>query len=113
MPRIPMMFVGPVTLTDAAVEHFEVPAGERYVIRHIHVSNPSGAAVGFTASIGVDAAGTRIFDDFSVAAAAEGETESVKDFWGAWVLEAGDTFEAYAGTDATLVMTVAGERHTL
>jgi len=108
-----MQFHGPALLTDAPVTKFTVPAGERYVVRHIHVQNPSGAAVTFTASKGADAAATRMFDAFSIPAAAAGETESVKDFWVYWVFEAAELLQALAGVTNVLTITISGERHTL
>lgn len=59
---------GPAAITNAAATKYTVPAGLRFILRHIHYENTAAGAVNFTASIGADAAGTRIFDAYPVAA---------------------------------------------
>ena len=113
MPRIPMQFHGPAQLSNAAATKFTVPAGERYVVRLIHVQNPSGAIVTFTLSKGADAAATRKWDAFPIPAQASGETENVKEFWVYFVFEAGEILQAFAGTNNILTITIVGERHIL
>lgn len=104
----PKRLAGPAQVSNAAATKYTVPATTRTIIRHIHVQNPSGSAVTFTASIGADAAGTRILDAFSIPAAAAGERESVKDFWCYYVMEAAEIFQALAGTNNILTLTING-----
>lgn len=107
MPRIAHRFHGPAQVSNAAATKFTVGANEKAVIRHIHVQNPSGGAVTFTASIGADAAATRIFDAKSLAA---GE---VLDHFCYYVMEETEIFQAFSGTNNVLVLTIDGERSVL
>lgn len=92
---------GPAQLTNSAATKYDPPAAGA-VIRMIHVSNPSGSAVDFTLSIGADAAGTRLFDGYSIPA------DSVKTFWVDLQLDDADIVQAFAGTTLTLVLVLGG-----
>jgi hypothetical protein len=105
--RKQLRMAGPALVTNAAATKFTVPAGEIYVIRHIHVQNPSGAAVTFTASIGADAAATRLFDAYSIAAGA------VFDHFCYYALVAAEIFQALAGTNNILTLTIDGDEISL
>jgi len=107
MPRIAFRFAGPAQVSNVAATKFTVSANEKAIIRHIHIENPSGGAVTFTASIGADAAATRIFDGFSIAAG------SVFDHFCYYVLEATEIFQAFAGTNNVLTLTIDGDRSVL
>jgi hypothetical protein len=107
MPRIATRLAGPAQLTNAAATKFTVAAGELNIIRKIHVSNPTGTAVNFTASIGADAAATRIFDAFPVPA------NSVLDAFGPYTMNAGEVFQASASTTLVMNLTVDGDRSIL
>lgn len=107
MPRIATRFHGPAHVATGPATKFTVPANEKAIIRHIHISNPPGAAVTFTASIGADAATTRIFDQFVIAA------NSVFDHFCMYVLEEGEVFQAGAGTTNILTLTIDGDRSVL
>lgn len=107
MPRIANRFHGPAQVSGAAATKFTVAANEKAIIDHIHVQNPSGATVNFTASIGADAAGTRIFDAFPIGA------NQVLDHWCKYVLEEAEIFQAFAGTANVLVLTIDGDRSVL
>jgi hypothetical protein len=100
---------GPALVSNAAATKYTVPAGLRLTIRHIHVENPSGAPVNFTASIGADAAGTRIYDAYSIPAAAAGQPASVLDVFCFYILEAAEIFQAFADTNNILTLTIDGE----
>jgi len=63
--RIAKRMSGPAVLGTTAATKYTVASGRRGIVRHVHVQNPSASPVTFTASIGADAAGTRIFDAFS------------------------------------------------
>lgn len=107
MPRIANRFHGPAAVSNAAATKFTVSANEKAIIRHIHVQNPSGSAVTFTASIGADAAGTRLFDAYSIAAG------SILDHFCYYVMEETEIFQAYSGTNNILVLTIDGEKSVL
>lgn len=107
MAKTPKRLIGPGLLTNAAVTKYTTPAATKTIVRQIHVSNPSGAAVTFTMSIGADAAGTRIYDGYSIAAG------SVLDVFCYYVLEATETIQALAGVTTTLNLTCNGDEYTL
>jgi len=107
MAKTAKRLFGPVHLTNAAAFIFTVTATTKTVIRHIHLSNPSGAAIGVTASIGADAAATRIFDAYSLPAGA------TYDWYGYIVMDAAEVLQAFASTTAVVTMTVFGDELTL
>ena len=113
MARTPKRLNGPALVTNASVTKYTVPASTKTVLRHIHVQNPSGSAVTLTVSIGADAAGTRIFDAYSIPAAAAGVSASVFDHWCYYVLEATEIVAAQAGTTNILTLTLNGDEITL
>jgi hypothetical protein len=99
---IPKM-IGPLQLAGAAATLYTVPTGMRWLIRCIHISNPSASDESFTMSIGADAAGTRIFSGEPLLA------EESFDSFAQFDLEEGEVLEAYASTAATVVITVIGD----
>jgi hypothetical protein len=107
--RVMKRMSGPAQVSNAAATKYTVAAGRRGIVRHIHIQNPSNAAVTFTMSIGADAAGTRLFDgaQFSLAAG------QVFDHFGVYVLEAAELIQALAGTNNILVLTIDGEEEVL
>lgn len=113
MPRIPSRIQGPAAVATGPTTVYTVPASTRVVIRHIHVYNPSGSPVTFTLSIGTDAAGTRIYDAFSIPAAGAGVFTNKIDDYGPYTLEAAQTIQAAAGTNNILVMTIDADLHTV
>jgi hypothetical protein len=106
MAKTATRFHGPALVSNAATTKFTVPASTKYVIRHIHVQNPTGSPVTFTASIGADAAGTRIFDAYSIAA------NSVLDHFGIYIVDAAEVFQALAGTTNVVTLTIDGDALT-
>lgn len=106
MPKMPTRLAGPALLTNAAATKYTVPAATQTILRHIHVENPTGAAVTFTMSIGADAAGTRIYDVFSIAAGA------VLDVFCYYVLVAAEVVQAFAGTNNVMTLTLDGDVYT-
>lgn len=96
---------GPAVLTGAAATKYTCPANRTARIRHIHVSNPTAGALTLTMSIGVDAAGTRIFDSLSIPA------NSIFDHFGVYVLQAAEILQAFGG--AALVITIDGDEEVL
>lgn len=113
MARTPKRLFGPAQLTNAAATKYTVPSATKTIVRHLHVENPSGAAVGFTLSIGADAAGTRLFDAYSIPAAAAGVTGSVFDHYCYYILETTEIIQAFASTASVLVLTIDGDELTL
>lgn len=103
MARIATRLAGPALVSNAAANKYTVPAVTKTIVRHIHVQNPSGAAVTFTLSIGADAAATRLFDAYSIAAGA------VLDHFCYYVLEAAEVIEGLAGTNNILTLTIDGD----
>lgn len=107
MAKTPKRLAGPALLTNAAATKYTVPALTKTIVRTIHVENPTGAAVTFTMSIGADAAGTRIYDAFSIAAG------GVLDLFCYYVLEAAEIIQALAGTNNVMTLTLDGDELTL
>jgi hypothetical protein len=101
MAKTPDRLSGPAQLTGSAATVYDPPAAGA-VMRMIHVSNPSGGAVDFTLSVGTDAAGTRLFDGYSIPA------DSVRTFWVDVQLDDADIVQAFASSAATLVLTIGG-----
>jgi hypothetical protein len=70
------------------------------------VSNPTASAVGFTMSIGADAAATRVYDNFQIAAG------GVLDVFCKYVLTATQTLQALGSTTNVLNITLDGAELT-
>jgi len=100
MTGTPRRVHGPAQVSNAAATKYTVPTGVKAWTRHIHVQNPSGSAVTFTLSIGTDAAATRIYDAFSIAAGAH------ENYFGRHTLAAAEIIQAFAGTNNVLVLTI-------
>ena len=107
MPRTPRRLAGPLLITNSAVTRYTVPAVTKTIVRHVHVSNPSGSVVTFTLTIGADTAAVRLFDAFAIPAA------SVLDHFCYYVMEAAEVIQTNAGTTNVLVLTVDGDEITL
>lgn len=107
MASIPKRLFGPAQLTNATGTKYTVPANTKTIVRHIHVSNPSGSSVNFTLSVGADAAATREWDAFPIAAGA------AIDFWTYLVLEAAEIIAAFGSTTLVLVLTINGDEKVL
>jgi|SRR5439155_5940548 len=107
MARTPKRLAGPAQVSNAAATKYTVPASTKTIVRHVHVQNPSVSAVTFTLSIGADAAGTRIFDAFSIAAG------TVLDHFCYYIIEATEVLQAFAGTNNILTLEIGGDEITL
>jgi hypothetical protein len=107
MARIAKRLAGPAQVSNVAATKYTVPALTKTVIRHIHVQNPSGSAVTFTLSIGADAAATRLFDAYSLAA------NTVLDHFCYYVVDAAEIVQALAGTNNILTLTIDGDEIVL
>lgn len=113
MARTPKRLYGPAQLTNATATKYTVPAATKTIIRHIHISNPDTVPHSYTISIGADAAGTRIYDTYSIPAAAAGVTDSVRDHYPYYIMEAAEVLAAFADVSAKLVITIDGDELTL
>lgn len=107
MARTWKRLAGPILVVNSVNTKYTCPSLTKTLIRHIHVSNNSGSAATFTMSIGADAAGTRIFDAYSIAAGA------VLDHFGIYVVDAAEIVQTNAGTTNVLNITIDGEELTL
>ena len=107
MARIAKRLAGPAQVSNAAATKYTVPALTKTIIRHVHLQNPSAAAVTFTMSIGADAAAVRLFDAYSIAAG------SVLDHFCYYVVDAAEIVQALAGTNNILTLTIDGDEIVL
>jgi len=103
---------GPALVATGPTTVYTVPASTTALIRHVHVSNPSGSAVTLTLSIGADAAGTRLLGTYSIPAAAAGVSDSVRDMYWSVPMTAAEILTVSAGTNNILVIVVSGEEYT-
>jgi hypothetical protein len=111
MPRTPKRLYGPALPAVGPATVYTVPAGTKTIIRQIHVSNPNAAARTYTFTIGADAAGTRLYSAFSIPAAAAGVTDSVRDHFVYWVMEAAEILTITVSA-ADLNVTIFGDEYT-
>jgi hypothetical protein len=107
MANTPKKLQGPAAVATGPTTVYTVPASTKTVIRHLHLSNPSGSPVTFTMSVGADAAGTRVFGAYSIPA------NSTYDWWTYLVVEAAEIVTYSAGTNNILVATLNGDEKTL
>lgn len=115
MARLPKRLFGPKQVATGPTTQYTapsyVPTTLNTVVRHIHIQNPSASPVTFTMSIGADAAATRIFDAFSIPAAAAGVTGNVIDYFCYYVMTSGEIITTSAGTNNILTITVDGDEN--
>lgn len=107
MARIAKRLAGPAQVSNAAATKYTVPALTKTIVRHVHVQNPSGAAVTFTMSIGADAAAVRLFDAYSIAAGV------VLDHFCYYILDVAEIIQALSGTNNILTLTIDGDEIVL
>jgi RecJ-like exonuclease len=107
MARIAKRLAGPALVTNTAATKYTVPALTKTIMRHVHIQNPSGAAVTFTMSIGADAAAVRLFDAYSIAAG------TVLDHFCYYVIDVAEIVQALAGTTNILTLTIDGDEIVL
>lgn len=95
--------VGPKALETSTTAQYD-SSGKTVSVRFIHVSNPTAGDITLTMSIGADAAGTRLFDGYTVPA------KSVLSYPSSFILESGDGANALVANagSAGLVLTVSG-----
>ena len=105
MARTPKRLAGPLSITGASATRYTVPALTKTIIRHMHFQNPTGGALTITVSIGADAAGTRLFDAYSLAAGA------VLDHFCYYIADAAEVVQA--GSSGAVILTMDGDEITL
>ncbi len=105
MPDVGRRLAGPVALTTTATTRYTTPAATTAHVTCIQVTNTTGAPIAFTLSIGVDAAGTRLFGAVLVGA------NDVLSWTGLHVLAATEILQAYAAATG-LTLTVSGIEST-
>lgn len=103
MPRIASRLYGPAQVATGPATVYTVAALQNIIVRHIHIQNPSASAVTFTMSIGASAAGTRLFDAYSIGA------NQVFDHFCMYTLTVAEVIQLAAGTNNILVITINGE----
>ena len=113
MARIPKKLYGPVAIATGPATVYTVPALTKTIVRHIHINNPSASPVTVTLSIGADAAGTRLYDVYSIPAKAAGVTDSARDIYPYLVMDAAEILTLSAGTNNILVIAIYGDEIVL
>lgn len=98
----PTRLFGPAQLGNTAATRYTCPGSTIAVMKRMRVSNPTGAPVNFTLSIGNDAAGTRLYDGVVVPAG------GALDIYGPFTLAAGNIVQAYGSTNNALVLEIDG-----
>jgi hypothetical protein len=98
---------GPAQLTAVAATKYTVPALTKTLIRHVHFFNADASARTVTVSIGADAAGTRLFDTFSIA------SKTGYDWYPFAVMDAAEILQAFADVTLQVTMTVFGTESVL
>lgn len=107
MPNTRKRLVGPLQLANAANTEYTVPANTKTIIKAVQFSNPTGGAVTVSVSIGASAAGTRIYDAYSIAAGAN------VIFYPMWVMDETEILQMFASAATSIVAVVDGEENTL
>lgn len=105
MGKLEKRLYGPAALTGSAATKYTVPTSTKTMIKHVHVSNTTAAAAAFTLSLGTDAAGTRLFDAYSIPAG------GVLDWFPYLPMVAAEILQAFGGT--ALVLEISGDELTL
>lgn len=93
---------GPALLGNSAATLYTCPASTTAVVRHIHVSNPSGFPVDLTLSIGTATVGARLWDAQPVPA------RDFIDHLSEHVLAENEIIQGFAGSAATLNVILDG-----
>lgn len=98
---------GPAQLTGATATKYTVPASTKTLVRHMHFFNADVASRNLTVSLGADAAGTRLFDAFPIAA------KTAYDWYPFLVMDAAEIIAAFADTTLTISMEMSGTESVL
>lgn len=106
---LPARIFGPALVATGPATVFTAAATERVRIAVIWVSNPTASAVNITASIGADAAGTRIIG--TNASVGNCPANSVTPFYGPFVLHPSEILQLSASTNNVLNASAYGDRN--
>lgn len=98
--------VGPVALGISSATVYTVPGSTTTIMRHLRVVNTGAVEAAFRLSIGVDAAGTRLYSDLLIPAG------GVLVWTGFEVLETGETLRAQSSLATALTLTISGVETT-
>jgi len=98
---------GPALLTNAAADTYVTPASTQAKLKHFHFFNEDAVSRTITVSIGVDAAGTRLFMSFPIA------SKSPYDWYPYAILQAAEKIQAYADAASQVTMTIFGTEKAL
>jgi hypothetical protein len=112
MARTKSAIYGPALVATGPTTLFTAGASELIEVQLISVSNPTGAAVNLTLSVGADAAGTRILGTNTVANI-PANTPTPVQIVGPIYVPAGTVFTASASTNNVLNIKIDGIRHTI
>lgn len=109
MAKKPVRLAGPAQLSAAAATKYTapsyIPATLSTVIRKLHFFNADTVQRTITASIGADAAGTRILDAMPIAAGAS------YDLWGPFTMTSAEILQALADSANKVTLTIDGEEN--
>lgn len=106
MGQTNVRMAGPALVTNAAATVYTCPAQTKATVQYIQVSNPSASAVTFTMSIGAQAAGTSVFNAYSIAPG------TVLSLPVRYTLTAAEIIQVLAGTTNVLVLLINGIEST-
>jgi hypothetical protein len=95
--------IGPVLFDVVPANIHTVPLDRTFTARNIHVANVGAVEAKFTLSIGVDAAGTRIYHEVPI----EGNG-GVFDWSGYMPLEPGEVIEGFCDLPNAMTVTISG-----
>jgi hypothetical protein len=108
MPRTSKRLFGPAQVATGPTTVYTAPAGQASLLTFLWINNPSAAPVTLTLSVGADAAGTRLFETYSIPAKAAGVTDSNRPLFVNIPLAAGEIVTLSAGTNNILVAMGSG-----
>lgn len=105
---------GPALIATGPATVYTVPSLTLTKIRQIHVQNPSASPVTYSIAIGTDAAGTRLYDAYSLPAKTAGVTDSVRDhFFDDLPMLTTEIIQLSAGTNNIVTITIIGSEEVL
>lgn len=107
MAKVRKRVYGPTQLPNTTGTRYTVPASTKSILKRMHFSNPTGGAVTITWSIGADAAGTRLFDAYSIPAG------TVLELYPEETMETTEVLAMHASAATSVVATVNADEYTL
>mgnify|MGYP000341900618 CR=1 FL=1 len=93
---------GPAAPATTAATAYTVPASTTFILKQIHASNGTASSATVTASIGLDAAGTRVLDALTVPANGTYTLDT-------WIpMAATEVIQVKQGTASACTLTITG-----